>query len=75
MSIAIIEDEPNIRALIKIVLSELQLPIDEYGNGWQGLDNVLSKNYQFLVLDIMLPGVNGIEICRKIRQPNNHMPI
>ncbi len=75
MSIAIIEDDPNIRALIKIVLSELQLPIDEYDNGWQGLDNVLSKNYQLLVLDIMLPGVNGIEICRKIRQSNNHMPI
>jgi DNA-binding response OmpR family regulator len=75
MSIAIIEDDPNIRALIKIVLSELQLPIDEYDNGWQGLDNVLNKNYQLLVLDVMLPGVNGIEICRKIRQSNNHMPI
>lgn len=75
MSIAIIEDDPNIRALIKIVLSELQLPIDEYDNGWQGLDNVLCKNYQLLVLDIMLPGVNGIEICRKIRQSNNHLPI
>lgn len=75
MHIAIIEDDPNIRALIKIVLSELQLPIDEYDNGWQGLDNVLNKNYQLLVLDIMLPGVNGIEICRKIRQSNNQMPI
>lgn len=75
MSIAIIEDDPNIRALIKIVLSDLQLPIDEYDNGWQGLDNVLNKNYQLLVLDVMLPGVNGIEICRKIRQSNNHMPI
>jgi DNA-binding response OmpR family regulator len=73
--IAIIEDDPNIRALVKIVLSELQLPIDEYDNGWQGLDNVLSKSYQLLVLDIMLPGVNGIEICRKLRQSNNPIPI
>lgn len=75
MSIAIIEDDPNIRALIKIVLSELQLPIDEYTNGWQGLDGVLEKNYQLLVLDIMLPGVNGIEICRKIRQSGMQTPI
>jgi two-component system, OmpR family, alkaline phosphatase synthesis response regulator PhoP len=75
MHIAIIEDDPNIRALIKIVLSELQLPIDEYDNGWQGLDKILSKSYQLLILDIMLPGVNGIEICRKIRQSNNQMPI
>ena len=73
--IAIIEDDPNIRALIKIVLSELQLPIDEYDNGWKGLDGVSQKNYSLLVLDLMLPGVNGMEICRKIRLSNNQMPI
>ncbi len=73
--IAIIEDDLNIRSLIKIVLSELHLQIDEYDNGWQGLDGVLSKNYQLLVLDLMLPGVNGIEICRKIRQVNKQIPI
>jgi len=75
MSIAIIEDEPNIRNLIKIILSELNLPIDEYDNGWKGLDGVVNKSYNLLILDLMLPGVNGIEICRKIRQTNNQMPI
>ncbi|MEY3422540.1 MAG: hypothetical protein RIR48_2857 [Bacteroidota bacterium] len=73
--IAIIEDDPNIRALIKIVLSELQQPIDEYDNGWKGLDGVSQKKYSLLVLDLMLPGVNGMEICRKIRLSNNQMPI
>lgn len=75
MSIAIIEDDPNIRNLIKIVLSELSLPIDEYDNGWKGLDGVVNKSYDLLILDLMLPGVNGVEICRKVRQTNNQVPI
>lgn len=75
MSIAIIEDDANIRNLIKIVLSDLNVPIEEYDNGWKGLDGVTQKKYSLLVLDLMLPGVNGMEICRKIRQSNNTMPI
>jgi DNA-binding response OmpR family regulator len=75
MSIAIIEDDPNIRSLLKIILSEMNLPIDEYDNGWKGLDALTQKKYSVLVLDLMLPGVNGMEICRKIRQANNQMPI
>ncbi len=75
MSIAIIEDDANIRNLIKIVLSELNVPIDEYDNGWKGLDAIIQKKYSLLVLDLMIPGVSGMEICRKIRQSNNQMPI
>jgi DNA-binding response OmpR family regulator len=75
MSIAIIEDDPNIRSLIKIVLSVLNVPIDEFDNGWKGLDAMTQKKYSLLVLDLMLPGVNGMEICRRIRQSNSQMSI
>jgi len=75
MSIAIIEDDPNIRSLLRIVLSELNVPIDEYDNGWKGLDGILQNNFSLLILDLMLPGVNGIEICRKIRQSGNNLHI
>lgn len=75
MSIAIIEDDPNIRSLLRIVLSELNVPIDEYDNGWKGLDGILQNNFSLLILDVMLPGVNGIEICRKIRQSGNNLHI
>ena len=50
MQIAIIEVGPNIRVLNKIVLSELQLPIDDYTNSWQGLDGIMNKSYQLLDL-------------------------
>ncbi|HMR86623.1 MAG TPA: response regulator transcription factor [Saprospiraceae bacterium] len=75
MPIAIIEDDANIRSLIKVVLSPLNTPIDEYENGWKGLDALSQIKYDLLVLDLMLPGVNGLEICRKVRQANNQMPI
>lgn len=75
MHIAIIEDDPNLRSLLKIVLSELNLQMDEFDNGWKGLDGVMQNNYCLLILDLMLPGINGIEICRKIRQSNNQLPI
>lgn len=75
MHIAIIEDDPNLRSLLKIVLSELNLQMDEFDNGWKGLDGVMQNNYRLLILDLMLPGISGIEICRKIRQSNNQLPI
>ncbi|MBK9736257.1 MAG: response regulator transcription factor [Saprospiraceae bacterium] len=75
MKIAIIEDDANIQNLIKIIISELNIAVDAYDNGWIGLDAVLNNTYCLLILDIMLPGVNGIEICRKIRQSNTTLPI
>jgi two-component system, OmpR family, alkaline phosphatase synthesis response regulator PhoP len=75
VKIAIIEDDPNIRELIKIVVADLHLPVDEYDNGWVGLDAVQKGDYSLLILDLMLPGTNGLEICRKIRQTNTTLPI
>ncbi|MBK9254272.1 MAG: response regulator transcription factor [Saprospiraceae bacterium] len=75
MAIAVIEDDPSIRELIRIILSDLNIEIDCFENGWKGLDAIQSKEYELLVLDLMLPGVNGLEITRKIRQENAKLPI
>ena len=77
MQIAIIEDDVHLMELYKIVLADLQIPIDGYTNGWQGLDAITKHptRYCLLILDIMLPGVNGLEICRKIRLTNQTLPI
>jgi DNA-binding response OmpR family regulator len=75
MRIAIIEDDPNIMNLLKILLSEFHMTVDGYDNGWKGLDAVLKNSYNLLILDITLPGLNGIEICKKIRQSNSKLPI
>ncbi len=75
MKIAIIEDDENILQLIKIILKDLNISIDGFNNGWIGMDEVLKTKYELLILDLMLPGINGIEICKKIRQSNTSLPI
>ncbi|TYK65376.1 response regulator transcription factor [Colwellia echini] len=66
--ILIIEDEIDIAKLIKVHLSELDLHCDICTQGDEGLQQALSQNYQLILLDIMLPNINGLDICRQVRQ-------
>jgi two-component system, OmpR family, alkaline phosphatase synthesis response regulator PhoP len=75
MKILIIEDDPNIAALIALHLRELPALVDIQHQGWQGLDAAASGGYDFLVLDLMLPGIDGMEICRQLRQRRQQLPI
>lgn len=75
MNILIIEDEENIAELIAIHLRDLPAAVTIKGNGWQGLDEALTGKYDLLVLDLMLPGIGGMEICRQIRHKVKHLPI
>ena len=75
MNILIIEDEENIAELIAIHLRDLPAAITIKGNGWQGLDEALTGKYDLLVLDLMLPGLGGMEICKQVRHKVRHLPI
>ena len=75
MEILIIEDEENIAELIAIHLRDLPAAVTIKGNGWQGLDEALTGKYDLLILDLMLPGIGGMEICRQIRHKVKHLPI
>lgn len=66
--ILIIEDEVDIAKLIKVHLSELDLHCDICTDGQQALQKALSENYQLILLDVMLPGISGLDICREVRQ-------
>ena len=67
-TVLIVEDEFDIANLIQVHLSELDIESDICCNGQQGLEQALKKNYQLIMLDVMLPGINGLDICRQIRQ-------
>ncbi len=69
--ILIIEDETSIAELEKdyLELSGFDVTIDS--NGKDGLRDALEKDIDFLVLDLMLPGVDGFEICKKVRESKN----
>ena len=72
--ILIIEDEMTIAELEKdyLELSGFQVEIET--NGEQGLKKVLDEDYNMVILDLMLPGMDGFEVCRQIREHKN-LPI
>lgn len=65
--ILIIEDEQDIAKLIQAHLAELSLTCDICCTGQQGLDKASSGEYQLVMLDVMLPDISGLDICRQIR--------
>lgn len=67
-NILIIEDENDIAKLIKVHLSELDLHCDICTQGDVGLQQALTQDYQLILLDVMLPGISGLDICRQVRQ-------
>ena len=66
--ILIIEDEIDIAKLIKVHLSELDLHCDICTQGEPALQQALTQEYQLILLDVMLPGISGLDICRQVRQ-------
>lgn len=66
--ILVIEDEENISRFIKLELDHEGYITDIASNGLEGLSKVKEANYNLIILDIMLPGINGIEVCKRIRQ-------
>ncbi|MBE5857172.1 MAG: response regulator transcription factor [Lachnospiraceae bacterium] len=69
--ILIIEDEEAIADLEKDYLEMSDFSVDIKNTGNAGLDAALSTNYDLIILDLMLPGVDGFEVCKKIREKKN----
>lgn len=65
--ILIVEDEIDIAHLIEMHLTELDLECDICSNGQQALEQAIEQNYQLVLLDVMLPGISGLDICRQLR--------
>lgn len=73
--ILIIEDDDAIVELLTIHLHDLGCEITTASSGHQGLAAAKSSSFDLIILDIMLPGLNGMEVCRKIRQDDRQIPI
>lgn len=66
-SVLVLEDDADISALLRLHLEEAGYHCDVEADGSAGLERVLSRSYDLLVLDLMLPGTDGLEICRRVR--------
>ena len=75
MRILIVEDEHNIANSIKKGLELESYAVDVAYDGNKGYDLADGEEFDVIILDIMLPGMDGISICKKLRQNNNHTPV
>lgn len=75
MRILIVEDEHKIANSIKRGFEQETWAADVAYDGEEGFDMATSEDYDVIVLDLMLPKMNGMEICKKIRQNKNNVPI
>ncbi len=75
MRILIIEDEPGIAGFLKEGLEEECFAVDVADNGREGLAMALSSDYDLLVVDWLLPGLSGVEVCRQFRKESPQVPV
>ena len=73
--VLIIEDDAHIVELLTIHLQDMGCHVISADDGRKGLDFAITKQFDLIILDLMLPGLNGIEVCRRIRQRNLQTPI
>ena len=71
----IIEDDQDIANLISIHLSDMALDVETSLDGKGGLLKALNNIYKIIILDVRLPGMDGFEICKKLRLEKNQTPI
>ncbi|MDO8570551.1 MAG: response regulator transcription factor [Candidatus Daviesbacteria bacterium] len=75
MKVLVVEDDHKIGSSIKKGLEQESFAVDLAFDGNDGYGLVSTENYDVIILDLMLPGMNGIEICQKLRQNKIHTPI
>lgn len=75
MKILLIEDEPGLVSVVVRGLTEAGMEISVAGDGDTGLEMAVKHNFDLVILDIMLPGMNGIQVCKEIRKKDGSTPV
>ena len=73
--ILIVEDDPDIADLLEIHIGDLGYELDREEEGEAGLNRALSGDYRLIILDLMLPGLDGLEVCKRLRMAQVQVPI
>lgn len=73
--ILVVEDDSDIARLLSIHLTDIAFEVDVVDNGPDGLNRASNHHYDLMVLDLMLPGMDGLEVCRRLRSHNIHLPV
>ena len=73
--VLVVEDDRDIVDLLEIHLKDLDCELDKSYDGHSGMQKALTETYDLIILDIMLPGPDGMEICRRLRAKEIRTPI
>ena len=73
--ILVIEDERDIAELIRLHLNDLDFSVTICCDGNAGLRKAATGSWDLIILDLRLPGIDGLEICRRIRQDSSAVPV
>lgn len=75
MKVLLIEDEVNVASFIQRGLTEAGYEVTVAMDGVSGLSIATNHEFTVILLDVMLPGMNGLELCRKLRMINQQVPV
>jgi DNA-binding response OmpR family regulator len=75
MRILLVEDEDKVAKVVTRALQEERLAVDLARNGNEGLDLAVSNPYDLVILDLMLPDLDGTELIRRLRRSNTEVPV
>lgn len=75
MRLLVVEDEMHLRDIIKKRLVKAHYSVDACGDGREALDYLAAASYDAVILDIMLPGLSGLDVLKTIRKEGNHVPV
>jgi len=74
--VILVEDNKDISDLVKLHLSDIGISVDVFYDGVSAWQTIQQNDYDLIILDIMLPGMDGLEICKKIRSNNKtYIPV
>jgi two-component system response regulator ResD len=68
LQILVVDDEERIRRLLRMYLEREKYSIDEAADGEAALEKAFEKDYDLILLDLMMPGKDGLEVCKEIRE-------
>lgn len=75
MHILVVEDNPSVSTMLELFFSKEGITGDFASDGIEGFKKYQQNDYDLLILDWMLPGMDGIAVCRKIREQGDQVPI
>lgn len=75
MKILLVDDDPDIAKILEMNISEVGAVLEHVSDGQAGLELALNNSYALVILDLMLPGLGGIEVCKRIREQDKTLPI